>query len=191
MNKVDRLDFENVGGWPWQYRLILMIFINIIASGVFFYCCIYPKTVHLTALIKQESIFRNQFTAKVKLSAALPLYQTQLADLNAAFLIALKQFPNQKEAKSLLNRMSVIGVKNGLQFRSIHWNGIKHQKVMDENSMTIEVIGHYAQLGQFCADIAALPRIVILDELKLTKRDGRLLALNVKINAYRYKGESK
>ena len=191
MNKVDRLEFENIGCWPWRYRLTLMLFINIIVCGLFFYCCIYPKIVHLTAVIQQENILKNQFKEKVRLSASLPVYQSQLADTKTAFSLLLKQFPNKKEAKSLLNTISAIGVNNGLQFRSINWNVIKHQKLMDEASISIKVIGHYSQLGQFCADIAALPHIVVLDELKLTKSDSHLLALNVKVNTYSYKGNSR
>lgn len=191
MNKVDRLEFENIGSWPWRYRLTLMLFINIIVCGLFFYYCICPKIVHLTAVIQQESILKNQFKEKVRLSVSLPVYQSQLTDTKAVFSLLLKQFPNKKEAKSLLNTISVIGIKNGLQFRSINWNVINHQKLMDEASISIKVIGHYSQLGQFCADIAALPHIVVLDELKLTKHDSHLLALNVKVNTYSYKGNSR
>ena len=50
------------------------------------------------------------------------------------------------------------------------------------------MIGTYAQLGQFSADIAALPRIVVLEDLRIKSvAKSELLTLEVVAKTYRYK----
>ena len=90
---------------------------------------------------------------------------------------------------SLLDDISFIGSNNGLQFESINW-GVKKAglELAEEVPISIKVVGTYDQLGKFSADIAALPRIVILENLRL-KHDGEgQLMLDVVAKTYRYKG---
>ena len=71
---------------------------------------------------------------------------------------------------------------------SINWGVKKQLELSEEVPISIKVVGTYDQLGKFSADIAALPRIVILENLRL-KHDGEgQLLLDVVAKTYRYKG---
>ena len=79
----------------------------------------------------------------------------------------LKQLPNTHEVAGLLDDISFIATDNGLKLNRINWEPeIKHE-FSTELPMRIEVVGTYHEIGKFTADMAALPRIVILESFTL------------------------
>ncbi|MNP37243.1 Pilus assembly protein, PilO [compost metagenome] len=58
--------------------------------------------------------------------------------------------------------------------------------------MRIEVVGTYHELGKFTADMAALPRIVILESFQLNQsRDqGELIGMSMQAKTYKYNGKT-
>lgn len=52
--------------------------------------------------------------------------------------------------------------------------------------MRIEVSGDYHQLGKFSADVAALPRIVILDSFTVARAAGGGLMMSMLAKTFRY-----
>ena len=111
-----------------------------------------------------------------------------MVEINIILEGLVNKLPSKKEIASLLDVVSFIGANNGLQFKSINWGVVKEQELSTEVPISIQVVGSYQELGKFAADIAALPRIVILDNLKLIKSKEDSLTLNVVAKTYRYKG---
>jgi len=114
-----------------------------------------------------------------------------MVEMKLLFNGLLKKLPSKKEVASLLDDISYIGENNGLQFKSINWGVVKESELSTEVPISLQVSGTYLQLGRFAADIAALPRIVILDNLRLAKGNNDILTLNVIAKTYRYKGGKK
>jgi type IV pilus assembly protein PilO len=60
-----------------------------------------------------------------------------------------------------------------------------------EVPVTLRVTGGYHDLGNFAADVAQMPRIVTLNEVKIdVEKDGRL-GMNAVAKTYRYLDESE
>ena len=134
---------------------------------------------------------KEAFTTKAALSSNLEAYRAQVADINLIFESLLNKLPSNAEVASLLDDISFIGANNGLQFKSINWGVTKNEELSIEVPISIKVIGSYQQLGKFASDIAALPRIVILDNLRISKQKEGAMELNVVAKTYQYKGEQK
>jgi len=188
---LNELDFENVGSWPALYRSIFIAVFCLLISGAFFYYVTSPQLDKLKTEEETEITLKNHFKAKAALSANLEAYRAQMAEINVIFDGLLNKLPSKKEVASLLDDISFIGANNGLQFKSINWGVIKDQEMSVEVPISIQVVGSYQELGKFAADIAALPRIVILDNIKLVKGSQGSLILNVVAKTYRYKGDKK
>jgi type IV pilus assembly protein PilO len=188
---LNELDFENVGSWPALYRGVFIAIVCILLSGAFFYYITSPQLDKLESVKQQEVTLKESFRAKAALSANLEAYRAQMAEINVIFDGLLNKLPSKTEVASLLDDISFIGANNGLQFKSINWGVVKDQELSVEVPISIQVVGGYNQLGKFAADIAALPRIVILDEMRLAKGKNGLLTLNVVAKTYRYKGDKK
>ncbi|HEY5716106.1 MAG TPA: type 4a pilus biogenesis protein PilO [Psychromonas sp.] len=188
---LNELDFENIGSWPLLHRVIFIISVCVMLSGAFFYYVTMPQIERLEQVEAKEVTLKNDFKIKAALSSNLEEYRAQMAEIKIIFDGLLNKLPSNAEVASLLDNISFIGADNGLQFKSINWGVTKDEELSVEVPISIQVVGKYEELGSFAADIAALPRIVILDNLKLTKGNDDLMTLNVIAKTYRYKGGQK
>lgn len=185
---LNELDFENVGSWPALYRGVFIALVCTILAGAFYYYVTIPQWEQLKEVQAKEQKLKDEFKTKAALSSNLEAYQAQLVEINVIFKGLINKLPNKKEIASLLDDLSFIGADNGLQIKSINWGAQKDGELSTEVPISIQLVGTYDQLGSFAADIAALPRIVILDNLRLSKGSGQQLTLNVIAKTYRYKG---
>ena len=186
--KLSELDFENVGSWPGVYKAIPILLAAIILGTIFYFLVIDTQITHLKVAQSKEIKLRKEFILKAKMASNLTLYRGHVKETKKILDSFIYKLPNKKELATLLDDISFIGSHNGLQFKSINW-GIKKQNTLSEEvPISIKVIGTYAQLGQFSADIAALPRIVVLEDLRIKPvSKSELLVLDVVAKTYRYK----
>jgi len=191
MMNLNELDFEEIGSWPALYRGVFIAFVGVIFAGAFYYYVTIPQLNQLTAAEVKEQKLKDEFKVKAALSANLEAYREQMVEINIIFEGLINKLPSRKEIASLLDNISFIGEDNGLQFKNVNWGAQKDAELSTEVPVSIQVVGSYDQLGSFAADIAALPRIVVLDNLRLSKDSNGLLTLNVIAKTYRYKGEEK
>jgi type IV pilus assembly protein PilO len=188
---INDLEFENIGSWPALYRGIFIALICAAFAGAFYYYITIPQLEQLKVVEAKEQTLKDNFKVKAAMSANLEAYQAQMVEIKVIFEGLINKLPSKKEIASLLDDISFIGGDNGLQFKSINWGAKKDGELSVEVPISIQVVGSYEQLGHFAADIAALPRIVILDNLRLTKGTKGQLTLNVIAKTYRYKGAKK
>lgn len=188
---LNELDFESVGSWPALYRAVFIALVCVLLSGAFFYYVTTPQLEILESVKKKEISLKSEFKIKAALSANLEAYRAQMVEINIILEGLISKLPSKKEVASLLDDISFIGANNGLQFKSINWGVMKSGELSVEVPISIQVVGSYQELGKFAADVAALPRIVILDNLRLSKGKGGSLTLNVVAKTYRYKGGKK
>ena len=188
---INELELENIGSWPTIYRAMTIVITCLLLIGAFFYFISLPQLDRLAAAEKQEITLKREFTSKAALSSNLEAYQAQMVEINLIFEELLKKLPSKKEVARLLDDISFIGEDNGLHFESISWGVSKNHELTVEVPISLKVVGTYQQLGTFAADIAALPRIVILNDMRLVNAKNGKLSLHVVAKTYRYKGESK
>ena len=188
---INDLDFENIGSWPAFHRAVFIVIVCALLSGAFFYYVTMPQIDKLEQVEAKELTLKEAFTTKAALSSNLEAYRAQVADIHLIFESLLNKLPSKAEVASLLDDISFIGANNGLQFKSINWGVTKNGELSIEVPISIKVIGSYQELGKFAADIAALPRIVILDNLRLSKQKKGTMELNVVAKTYRYKENQK
>ena len=94
----------------------------------------------------------------------------------------------------LLDDISYIATNNGLKLLRINWEPEIKKEFYTELPMRIDLSGQYNQLGQFSADIAALPRIVLLGSFTVNKeaKDGsNNILMSVQAKTYRYDPDQK
>ena len=107
---------------------------------------------------------------------------------NAFSKYTSEQLPEKHEIPGLLDELSFIGIDNGLEFRRINWEPEVEHEFSTELPIKLEVSGSYHQLGAFVSAVAALPRIVILDNITMKKQgDGGTLSMAMLAKTYRYK----
>lgn len=188
---INDLDFENIGSWPKLYKAVMILLVCAALVGGFYYYVIDGQLKELKQVEAKELTLKQDFKVKAALASNLEAYRAQMKEIAVILEGLVNKLPSKKELASLLDDISFIGANNGLQFKSINWGKKKQLELSEEVPISIKVIGTYEQLGQFSADIAALPRIVILGNLHLKHHSDGLLMLDVIAKTYRYKGDQK
>ncbi len=161
-------------------------------GGAIYYYVIANSLTLLTQETNKEAELKGQFESKAMLAANLGAYKAQMVQLEQLVDAQLKQLPNTHEVAGLLDDISFIATDNGLKLNRINWEPeIKHE-FSTELPMRIEVVGTYNQIGKFTADMAALPRIVILESFNLgqSKGEDELIAMSMLAKTYKYNGKS-
>jgi type IV pilus assembly protein PilO len=185
---LNEIDLETIGSWPKLHKAIAIIFVCSLLVAGFYYYVVDDQIKQLDVLKAKELTLKNDFQVKAALASNLEVYQQQMAEITVILDGLVNKLPSKKELASLLDDIGFIGSNNGLQFQSLNW-GVKTQlELAEEVPISIKVVGTYEQLGKFSADIAALPRIVILDDLSLKHNDENTLVLDIVAKTYRYKG---
>ncbi|MPW30067.1 type 4a pilus biogenesis protein PilO [Agarivorans sp. B2Z047] len=188
LQELNELDLESIGTWPKLAKIIFVVVVcGLITAGYYYYQIADEKT-KLVQLEAKEQELRQKFEVKAALAGNLPEYQKQVEEMKKAFASLLKQLPEKHEIPGLLDELSFIGIDNGLEFRRINWEPEVEHEFSTELPIKLEVSGSYHQLGAFVSAVAALPRIVILDNITMKKQgDGGTLSMAMLAKTYRYK----
>lgn len=187
LQELNELDFENIGSWPAPAKIVLMavLAIAIGASGYFY--LIADSVSALEQIRTKENELKTQYEMKAALASNLEAYQKQMVELQGLLQAQLRQLPDKNEVAGLLDDISFIAMDNGLKLQRINWEPEVTHEFSTELPMKIEVTGNYSQLGKFAADIAALPRIVILDSFTIVRDEKNdQLAMSMLAKTYRY-----
>ena len=88
--------------------------------------------------------------------------------------------------------MTQVGLSRGLQFEQIKPGATIEKDFYAEKLVNIKANGEYHQIASFISDIAALPRIINVDNFKLTrgKEGSNNLSLSAVTKTYHYLEDS-
>jgi len=163
------LEPDNIGNAPVSIKLgvFITVFIAIIAAGIYF------DTIGQFEVLdrheKKELDLKDEFKIKAGQAAKLELYKEQLAEMRASFGALLRQLPEKTDVESLLVDVSQTGLASGLEIKRFKPSAEEKKGFYAELPIALEVTGTYHQLATFISGIAALPRIVTISDLNLTR----------------------
>ena len=135
---------------------------------------------------RQELTLKDDFLKKKELAINLEAYKQQMVEMQERFGVMLRQLPNKTEVPELLIDITQTGLGRGLQFQLFQPRGKRVADFYAELPINIRVSGTYHQLGEFVSDVAALPRIVTIDDLVLAPARGNNLTMSAVAKTYHY-----
>lgn len=171
-NQLQSLDPRNPGAWPrWVHiAASVLALVAIVGGGIYF--LVDPDYEALGADRKQELDLKAEFETKQQKVAALDAYKAQLAEMERSFGDMLKQLPNKTEVANLLNDISQARVASSLEEELFQPQAEAPKDFYAEVPNRIVVTGIYHQMGSFVSAVAALPRIVTIDQVDLAPVGG-------------------
>lgn len=136
---------------------------------------------------QEEETLKNTFKSKKASAVNLDLLRTQLTEIEQTLGTLLKQLPNKSELDALLVDINRAGLGRGLQFELFKPNAKETiREFYAELPVSVRVTGNYHDIGAFASDVAQLPRIVTLQDIKITPGKDRQLILNATAKTFRY-----
>ncbi|MBT8439801.1 MAG: type 4a pilus biogenesis protein PilO, partial [Gammaproteobacteria bacterium] len=120
-------------------------------------------------------------------------YKQQLDEMRQSFGALLRQLPNKTEIETLLTDISQTGISSGLEIELFKPEGLVPKDFYAEYPIKLKVTGRYHQFAQFVSGVAALPRIVTLQNIEIQPADkdsGVKLSMELTAVTYQYLDET-
>lgn len=197
---LNNLDLNEAGSWPLPARLTLVFILFLLVAGLGYWFDIKEQTRQLTAVESQEQELKDIYNVKAHKAANLVAYREQLEEMRQSFGAMLRQLPNKTEVADLLVDISQTGLASGLEFELFQPAAEVPQDFYAELPISIRVRGSYHEFGEFVSGVAALPRIVTLNDIEIEPapedkqgeehNDGRLV-MSLTAKTYRYLEEQE
>ena len=186
LDELNELDFQDIANWPSAAKIVLVL-LACVAIGVGSYFLFIEDSFKKLEQEQQTEIeLRQKFETKALMVSNLESHRAQLSELEHMLEDLLSQLPTRTEIAGLLDALTHIGQDNGLKFNSISWQPVVEREFSLEVPIKIDLTGSYDQLGHFTADVAALPRIVMLENFVVVHEDTDQLRVNVLAKTYQY-----
>ena len=202
IEELKSLDTNDPGRWPLPFRIAAIVIVFVLVFGAGTYYLVYQKQQPLLEMARnREAELKSQFEADQRKAANLEAYKEQLQQIRSSFGTMLRQLPGETEIPSLIVDISQTGLGAGLEEKLFETQPENPRGFYAEKPINIRLAGNYHEIGQFASQVAALPRIVTLHDIKIrpaTDRDYRdqeasigpdELIVDVVAKTYRYLDE--
>ncbi|MCB1824997.1 MAG: type 4a pilus biogenesis protein PilO [Candidatus Competibacteraceae bacterium] len=196
------IDLREAGDWPWVGKIVLVVLVIAAVLGAGYYFFTSDRLEELDRVTREEQELRKEFIEKQRVAANLELFRAQLKQMEAELEVMLRQLPTGTEMPDLLEDVSNTGKKNGLDFELFKPETEQPRDFYAAKPITIKAQGTYHQFGAFVSGVAALSRIVTLENATLTSTSGKTakggkkasdaesLDIQATLQTYRYMDEA-
>jgi len=190
LEELKSLDANDIGRWPLPFRLgvIAIVFVVVVGFGVY-WTIVQDKAPTLEREQAEEVTLRQSFENKQRKAANYDAYKAQLAQMEQSFGTMLRQLPGETEIPSLIVDISQTGLAAGLQEKLFQPQPEVPRDFYAEKPIKISLSGGYHEIANFVSGVAALPRIVTLHDIAITRDSPEnfdALTMEVTAKTYRY-----
>jgi type IV pilus assembly protein PilO len=182
-----------MGNWPAPVKVTIYVFVFALVILLFYFLLISPVRNDIAAAEGQEQSLLSDYRVKDSKLRNLQQYQKQVEQMESTFGQLLQQLPKVTEIPGLVEDINYTGVGSGLQFEKI---GVDKEVTKDffvQLPIQIKGRGDYHAFGAFGSALAALPRIVTVDDFSIepitnskSKSEIPVLGLTISAKTYRY-----
>lgn len=194
LNELDISDIRKIGSAPLIVKAILIVLICVLVAAAGYFLDITKQMDKLKLVTNEEATLRSTFETKQAKAANLDAYKQQLDEMRRSFGALLRQLPNKTEIETLLTDISQTGISAGLDIDYFKPEGLTPKDFYAEYPIKLKVTGRYHQFAEFVSGVAALPRIVTLQDIVITpasKEGGVELVMELTAVTYQYLDESE
>ncbi|MFK7794126.1 MAG: type 4a pilus biogenesis protein PilO [Gammaproteobacteria bacterium] len=184
---LNNVDFNNIGTAPLAVKVLMVALLAAFIIGLGFYFDTKDQLANFDVAKAKEAELRNTFEVKVKKAANLEEHKTQLEEMRRTFGTLLRQLPSKTEIPALIVDISQTALASGLEVKLFRPGNESEKEFYAEKPIELEMDGDYHQFGLFASEVAALPRIVTLHNIRLEPNDvtGKM-TMNASAKTYRY-----
>ncbi len=195
VEELKSLDINDAGRWPFVFRaaVIAAVFVAVTVLGIWF-TIVKDKSPVLERAQQEEQELKIAFENKQRKAANYDAYRAQLSQIEQSFGTMLRQLPGETEIPSLIVDISQTGLAAGLQEKLFRPEAEIPRDFYAEKPIRIRLSGGYHEIANFVSGIAALPRIVTLHNIDITRENNDnydQLSLEVTAQTYRYLEEAQ
>ncbi len=156
------LDFNNIGGWPQQAKIVFCVLVGLLIVGLAWWLFVRDQREELAGLERQEADLRSEFETKQGRAANLEPPKQQLAQMEQQLQQMLRQLPSKTEMPDLIVDISQTALATGITNELFQPGPEVPKEFYAEKPIALRMVGTYHQFGGFVSGVASLPRVVIM-----------------------------
>ncbi|EGQ62975.1 fimbrial assembly protein PilO, putative [Acidithiobacillus sp. GGI-221] len=168
-DELRNLQIDDIVRWPAKTKFVAIVIIVLILGILAWFEFISPENNQYNQLKTQEDSLKTQVRQKQLLAASLPAYQAQIVEMNRRFQDFLQQLPNRTQIPSLLDDVTLAGRSRGLDFELFQPTSEVNRNFYAKIPVRLKVVGTYNDIGRFAAAVAAMPRIVTINDIDIAR----------------------
>jgi len=160
-------------GLPTDQRgqIMALLVLAALAGGYFFWTKKHTPDITRITSANEESDSLEKIVAAAKAdlaSGSIEDLRRRVEEYQGSLELMRRLVPDRNEVPTLIDDMSTKAKVRGITLGKIQPLAPEPGQPFDTYRYRLEVYGHYDQIGEYLADIASLPRIVVPQELTLT-----------------------
>ena len=187
LDELDINDLKKIGSAPLPVKIGLIVILCVALALAGYFLDTTKQQQALKKIAEEEQSLRAIFTEKQSKAANLDAYKQQLDEMRTSFGTLLRQLPNETEIETLLTDISQTGISSGLEIDFFKPEGLRPKEFYSEYPIKLKVTGNYHEFAEFISGVAALPRIVTVQDIEITPADPNAgIKLTMKLTAITY-----
>ncbi|MFM9922090.1 type 4a pilus biogenesis protein PilO [Variovorax sp. H27-G14] len=173
--------------WPAVPRYALCLAVTALVLVALWFVWLTNSNDELESERTKEVALKADYSKKVAQAANLDLLKKQREQVQQYVTLLEKQLPSKAEMDALLSDINQAGLGRSLQFELFRPGQVSVKDYYAELPIAMRVTGRYHDMGAFVADVAALSRIVTLNNITVTpQKDKDMLTMDTTARTFRY-----
>lgn len=190
------LDMNNPGLWPVLPKALLLLGLLLALLALLWFLWLKDYKLDLENSVKKEADLKNEYKQKIAQAVNLEALKEQKEQIQVFVKQLEKQLPSKAEMSELLSDINQAGLGRSLEFEQFTPKSEEMKEYYAELPINIKVTGSYHDVGAFAGDVAALSRIVTLNDLNVQRpnKEGgaeQMLTMNAIAKTFRYLEEDE
>lgn len=165
----EKIPYEKLYPVPVWQRYAVLFGVSIIVVALFYFVIITGEAETIATLEQKLTSINKEVQDNRSHASKLAKLKEKIAKLEADRQEAAKQLPSEKEIPELLEQVSTLGTQTGLEFVTFKPQAEIVREYYAEVPVNVEVTGRFHDVLSFFDEIAHLPRIVTIGDIKLSK----------------------
>jgi type IV pilus assembly protein PilO len=153
---------------PNPQKIILGVMGLVIVGALGYFLLVSPKVTERDSLLQRNDSLRAEVIKGRADEANLRQFRVQAAALRKRLEEAKERLPLEKEMPGLYRSITDVARQTGLAVAVFAPKAPEEREVFSEVPIALTAESTYHQLGAFLARVARLPRIVTLNDFRLT-----------------------
>lgn len=182
-----QMHWNETGNWPLEVKVGFWAILVVVVLVLGYIWDISYMMGKLDQARVYETSLKGDFEVKYSMASNLTTNESQMELLRRSFSMMLQQLPSESAIGDLLEDISQIAVSNGLAIDTFRPGTEERKNFYYELPIKVKVTGTYHQFGHFVSDLASLPRVVTVHDIRIYRDKSQTgLVMEMSVHSYRY-----
>jgi type IV pilus assembly protein PilO len=152
-------------------QIMMLLVLGALAGGYFFWTKKHTPDVEKIGVDNQQSDSLEKRIAQAKIdlsSGSIEDLRRRVEEYQGSLELMRRLVPEKNEVPTLIDDISTKAKVRGITLGKIQPLSPEPGSPFDTYRYRLEVYGHYDQIGEYLADVASLPRIIVPQDVTLS-----------------------